>query len=469
MTNMIDSTLSVNLSSEFTAALDFFREGVAAAARAAKGADFDFQTHEQMVIAAARRLATNGVREVAAAAALTSEFIEVDGVRHKRMADAAPGTYEGLDGKFRVGRHLYRQVGVHNGPTVDPIAIRCGMVDGRYTPAAAAGLAHLAQTAPSRESSTLAQSLHVLPYSRSTFDRAGTLVGQRWDAIRLVEEEELIEKFEVPDKAVAASFAVDRVSMPMEEDRELTAKDIEHGVQRPVEVKYRMAYCAVWTLHDGDGESLHSVRYAWLAENGQEAIETSLAGDAWVLFEKRPDLQFVTLADGAREMQNMLDRTLDGLPVKAQLVDFWHLLEKLAAAAKSIDVPVEFMTARWRDMLRTDDGAIDLIERQLLSWAQPYGEAVPEGLYNALTYIENQRERLRYATVRAAKLPIGSGHVEATCKTIVTVRMKRPGARWRPLGGQAVLHLRSLSTSSRWGPAMRAISSSYVRPIRRVG
>jgi hypothetical protein len=469
MPTLIDSTEPVKLSADFTAAVGAFTSVVVAGMRATASADFDFQAHEAALLDAARRLATSGVREVAAATRPTTEFIEVDGVRHKRMAEAKPGTYEALDGEFQVRRHLYRQVGVHNGPTVDPIAVRCGMVDGRYTPAAAAGLAHLAQTAPSREASTLARSLHVLPYSRSTFDRMGTLVGQCWDDIRTVEEQRLIEVFEVPEEAVAVSFAVDRVSVPMEEDRELTAEDIERGILRPVEVNLRMAYCGVWTLHDAEGEALHSVRYAWLAENdGREAIEDALAADARALFEQRSDLRFVTLADGAPEMQHMLDRALDGLPVQARLVDFWHLLEKLADAAKAMDFPAEFMTARWRAMLLSDDYGIEVIERQLRSWAEPCGEVLPEGLHDALTYIENHRERLRYASVRQAKLPIGSGHVEATCKTIVSVRMKRSGARWRPPGGQAILHLRSLATSSRWSPAMRAISRSYERSVREV-
>jgi len=469
MLTLIHPAPSVNLSAEFTAAIEAFEGIVITGMQAAASADFDFRAHENAVLDAVRRLATSGVREVVAATMPAAEFIEVDGVLHKQMPEAKPGTYAGLDGEFKITRPLYREVGRRNGPTVDPIAVRCGMVDGRYTPAAAAGLAHLAQTAPSRESADLARSLHVLPYSRSTFDRLGTLVGKRWDDIREDEEQRLIETFEVPDEAMSASFAVDRVSVPMEEDRELTERDIERGIQRPIEVNLRMAYCGVWTLHDADGEPLHSVRYGWLAEtDGQQAIEDALAADALALFEQRPDLRFVALADGAPEMQYMLDRVLNGLPVQARLVDFWHLLEKLAEAARAIDFPAEFMTARWREMLLSDDGAIDIIEGQLQSWASPYGEVLPEGLYNALTYIENQRDRLRYASVRAANLPIGSGHVEATCKTIVAVRMKRSGSRWRPPGGQSILHLRSLATSSRWSPAMRAISSSYVRAVKEV-
>ncbi len=300
MPSLIHPAPPVNLSSAFAAAIAAFTSVALDGVRAAASADFDFHAHEAALVDAARRLTTSGVCEVAAATRPDAELIEVDGVRFKRMAQAKPGTYRGLDGEFQVDRQLYRRVGVHNGETVDPIAVRCGMVDGRYTPAAAAGIAHLAETAPSRESAELARSLHVLPFSRSTFDRMGVLVGQRWEDIRVEEEQRLIEAFEVPEDAVAVSFAVDRVSVPMEEDRELTAEDIERGIQKPVEVNLRMAYCGVWTLHDADGESLHSCRYAWLADNGSgEALENALAADAYALFKQRPDLRFVTLADGA--------------------------------------------------------------------------------------------------------------------------------------------------------------------------
>ena len=55
-----------------------------------------------------------------------------------------------------------------------------------------------------------------------------------------------------------------------------------------------------------------------------------------------------------------------------------------------------------------------------------------------------------YATYRAQGLPIGSGPVEAACKTIVKHRLKRSGMRWSREGGQQILNLRVPLQSKCW-------------------
>jgi hypothetical protein len=426
----------------------------------------DLDALEDQIDGAVKEVALAAKAVVLRAAEPAAVEVEVNGKRYRRMSSLSRGVYRTVHGPVELDRHLYRQLGVHNGPTLDPIAARCGLVEGRFTPKAARIAAFLAQAVPSREAADICGMAGVLPYSRTTLFRVGQAIGECWEAHSDEIEDELVSAFEIPEEARTVSMAIDRVSMPMAEDREPTARDRDKGIKRPIDVNYRMAYCAVWTLHDAEGEPMHSVRYAHIPEDGSLTIDAQLACDLEVLLDARPSLRLVTLADGAHEMQKMLDRVVPRGREVTQLVDFWHLVEKLAAAAKAVQGTPGPLWHAWKHRLLQDDAAVESIEATLKSWASRYGDEVPEPLHAALTYIDNQRERLRYATARRAGLPIASGSVEATCKTIVTVRFKRTGARWRPAGAQALLGLRALATSSRWTAAVRALVSRLPRDVK---
>ena len=84
---------------------------------------------------------------------------------------------------------------------------------------------------------------------------------------------------------------------------------------------------------------------------------------------------------------------------------------------------------------------------------------------DALRYFQNRSALMNYAAARQRGLPIGSGAVEATCKSLVSVRMKRCGSRWKHQSGNEVLQLRALQLSDRWEPAMRRILSPLRKPV----
>ena len=73
-----------------------------------------------------------------------------------------------------------------------------------------------------------------------------------------------------------------------------------------------------------------------------------------------------------------------------------------------------------------------------------------EEIRKAIGYFQANAVRMDYPQFIARQLPIGSGAIESTCKTLVEERAKGAGMRWDQAGAQAVLSLRAVQRSGRW-------------------
>jgi len=387
--------------------------------------------------------------------------IVINGELHVRVVRDRT-TYMSQAGSVPVMHSLYRRAGDRNGPTVDPIGLRAGAIDGVWLPGAARDIALLLSQGTSREAEVTARELGRLPYSRSSFERVGHAVGEVYVAHHQHIEQLLIEAYAVPPEVCSVSAALDRVTIPMEEPRPRPRGRPRKGApKKPIERVYRMAYCGTVTLHDAEGNALCTIRYGTMPEGDADALCEGMASDVLALLGKRPGLPVSLLSDGAPEMYNRLDEafdaeTFDGVPMH-KLIDFWHLLEKLSAAAHVIAGSKEAsaLVTRWKLSLLNRSTARVRVLDELVSSGKDHvrvGDARP--VHDAITYLTNNAERMDYATARRRQLPIGSGNVEATCKSLVGVRMKRPGSRWKTNTGEHVLHLRALLLSDRWTDAM---------------
>ena len=233
--------------------------------------------------------------------------------------------------------------------------------------------------------------------------------------------------------------------------------------------QFRMAYCATVTLHDREGQALHTLRYGRMPQDDIVQLCAGLAAEVRTLLRKRPTLQVMLLADGAPELWTHLDQALNkktlGVPVH-RLVDLWHLLEKLGKAAKVLygEMPASTVLQAWRRRVLNRGQTLGEIWAELQrAGHQPRAGGASRPVHEAITYLENHRVEMNYAAARKRGLPVGSGNVEATCKSLVALRMKRPGARWKEETGGQVLQLRALALSDRWEPAMRLT----LRPLRK--
>lgn len=71
-------------------------------------------------------------------------------------------------------------------------------------------------------------------------------------------------------------------------------------------------------------------------------------------------------------------------------------------------------------------------------------------LHEVTSYFANNRERMRYGRFRALGPFVGSGVVEAGCKTLVGQRLKQSGMRWTVRGAESIISLRCTEASGRW-------------------
>jgi hypothetical protein len=440
-------------------ALDRLRETVA---RASAAGSVDYREIEEEMGAAAAAIERSEHEVVLQALDIDAPEVLVEGQRYRRVLRTA-GTYYTMAGEVTVERTLYRKRGDDKGKTVDAISLRAGVVGQGWLPRTAQAMAFECQRGPSREAAKASGQWMRLPYSRCAFEDVAHLVGEQYGGKRLSVERGLIEGYEPPKEAASVSVSLDRVSVPMEEPRQRpVGRPRKKAPKRPITRVYRMAYAGAVTVHDEQGKALHTIRYGRMPQGDVDGLCMGLADDVAVLLAKRGDLSVSLLCDGAPEMWNLLDEHINeeemGRPV-ARLVDFWHLEEKLGKAARVLgrdDEEREALVRRWRLDLLNHSRAADRILGALRASGRErarVGEERP--VHDAITYLDNHRGQFDYARARREGRPIGSGAVEATCKSLFEVRLKRSGCRWKEATGAHIVDLRALALGDRWDAAIK--------------
>ena len=422
---------------------------------------------------------TGGIERAAHRAILQSLDIDVPtvvigGLRYNRVG-RCEAPYHAMAGSVSVERSLYRQSGQRGGTAggrvVDPVSLRAGAVGDGWLPHTARAMAHAVQQGTSREAEATAGEFGRLPYSRSSFERVAHLVGALTVADHQDIEDALIDAYEVPQAARSISVSLDRVSVPMEEPRRRPVGRPRKGApKKPVQRNFRMAYCGTVTLHDENGAALHTIRYGCMPEGDVLGMRDRLVADVATLLTKEP-LEIALLCDGAPEMWGLLDEWFTSELFEGEihrLVDLHHVMEKLGAAARVLDGPqqADARVTRWRlGLLNRRTAATDILQ-ELVASGVDEGPGEDHPVHAAITYLRSNSQvaaRMDYARARRLGLPLGSGNVEATCKSLFEIRLKRCGSRWKNESGQHIVQLRALALSDRWGPAIQLV----LRPLRK--
>ena len=162
--------------------------------------------------------------------------------------------------------------------------------------------------------------------------------------------------------------------------------------------------------------------------------------------------QWIALTDGGAGLEEFMQRHF---PRAECILDFFHAAEHLHELATAWH-PQDEAQARelgrhWSHRLKHEGG--QAVGRLLADLDLRGRSPAAREVHRQVTqYVQNNVHRMDYPRYRANGWLIGSGHVEAACKTVVGQRLKGAGMRWGAQGAHAVATLRALfkSESGQW-------------------
>jgi hypothetical protein len=156
----------------------------------------------------------------------------------------------------------------------------------------------------------------------------------------------------------------------------------------------------------------------------------------------------VVIGDGAEWIWNIAQEHFSGA---TQIVDLFHARQHLWDLARKLHPNQEAQQKRWvmRQQDKLDNGQIEKLVRSLKATAVSTSE-LAVAVQTEADYFAKNAERMRYPEFRRQHLFIGSGVVEAGCKTVIGSRLKQSGMFWTVRGANAILALRCCLLNGRF-------------------
>lgn len=355
-------------------------------------------------------------------------------------------TYQTLRGPIRVRRKRYRAV--RNGPTRCVFEERRGVMARGTMPDLGEAILRTYADVPGDEAARLLALLsgHCISPSRIkrfVLDESTAMVAEEPEFF-----DALIMQHTVPAEACTLVISVDALSLRLRVEG------------------WKQATVGTLTLLDAEGDPIrrgagtHTIRIGEMPEAGKRAIMDRIEREVAAIVVQRPDLALEVVVDGAPDLRTHL---LERFPTARHLTDFFHVAEHLAAALRLLfpddEVRRASERARWCHKLKHKQGTPWRLWRWLRDEMkrehEPVANWARKEIEKHAEYIYNQREWMKYPEAVEAKASIGSGIVEAACKTLVTQRLKISGASWSRPGAAGVLYLRSLIQSARFDDGFR--------------
>lgn len=139
-------------------------------------------------------------------------------------------------------------------------------------------------------------------------------------------------------------------------------------------------------------------------------------------------------------------------PGSIQIVDLYHARQHLWDLARKLHPNDEASQKAWmktHQKRMLDKGKIEKLVGALRS-IETTNPELAEKIRIEADYFEKNADRMRYPKFRLQHLFVGSGVIEAGCKTVIGARLKQSGMFWTVRGANAILALRCCQLNGRF-------------------
>lgn len=402
--------------------------------------------------------------------------LRVEGAEYRLVGTEMRHRVDTLFGPVPLWRHLYRPVARDSAEqSIAPLERSLGVVEGA-TPALAEAAARYTAMAGASQRQVRDQ-LHARHGVTIGTKRLRALLGgvsegmaegrQQAQATRL---RDLLGQADASSGRTKPVLSVSRDGISLRENR--------RGL-------FEVATAATVTVTDRQGRRLGTVYLALAPELGQGQMTDQLTALIEDVLRRwngpLPRLAYVTDA-GDNEtkyfhavLSRMVHpRTGENLSWQ-RILDFYHAMERVWTLADVLfgdDVRGRWAWGRrMGKLLKKANGPFRVLHAAAaLKACRTLNRVAAAEYQKAYNYLRARTPWMQYCEYARLKLPLGSGIVEAACKTIYTQRLKLSGMRWTKAGAQVILNLRVALLSGVWETAYRhTLMSNIVIELRTPG
>jgi len=163
--------------------------------------------------------------------------------------------------------------------------------------------------------------------------------------------------------------------------------------------------------------------------------------------------EVVAVTDGAEWIARLVDQNLPPPRQTTAILDYYHASQHVHQARRALFGEENPDGQAWADRVLhglSQGQCEDWWEQLTSTRSRLRSKSKRRAVDELMRYLIERKEKVDYASFRAAGFDIGSGPTESMCKSL-SRRMKGTGMRWKATNAEALVALEALHQSNLWG------------------